>query len=71
MALNPATLHELETHGMTNAALGQLLAMVREHVNGSVTWHISQGELIKFEVRHLGSLKNLREVEKVTKRIKA
>lgn len=69
MALNPATLSELERHGMSNAALGQLLAMVREQVNGSVTWHISQGQLGKFEVRQVGSLKNLREVEQVTDRI--
>jgi hypothetical protein len=62
VALNPALLHELEMLGMTNAALEQLALLLRMRVYGSITWHCVEGELVKFEIRQSGSLRNRREM---------
>ena len=58
MALNPGILLELEQRGLSNGALEQLLAFLHGGVDGSITWHISRGELRKFELRQFGSLRD-------------
>jgi hypothetical protein len=50
MALNPLLFAKLESHGMTNDHLEQLLA-VCEHGSARATWHINrEGIFIKLEI---------------------
>jgi hypothetical protein len=49
MALNPGYLVALEAHGLTNADLALLVALLESKYNGSIAWHCAQGVLCKYE----------------------
>jgi hypothetical protein len=63
MALNPQMLHDLETCGLTNDALAQLMVFLHARTDGSVTWHFRDGYLRKFELRQVGLLQDIRTMQ--------
>jgi hypothetical protein len=54
MPFNPATLAELEGRGLSNADLELLLALLHQRYNGSLSWHCTDGRILKYELQVYG-----------------
>ena len=65
MSLNPVLLTELESYGLTNEYLEQLLAVCKHHY-GRVTWNIHHEGFSKVEVTLFASMQDSRRMRTLT-----
>jgi hypothetical protein len=65
MTLNPAVLTQLETYGLTNEHLEQLLA-VCQRASGRLTWHLHQHCIAKVEVTLFAEQRDSRGMRDLT-----
>jgi hypothetical protein len=63
--LNPVTLHDLESYGLTEAHLLQLLALC-ERGTGRATWHVDPQGIAKVEVTLFASRKDSQGMRSLT-----
>jgi len=66
MTLNALVLQELETYGLSDQHLQQLLAICKRGT-GHLTWHIDQKGLNKVEVTLFATMRDRRSMTTMTK----